>query len=847
MTERTYNLLRRVLAVVVTVWTFVVYAMTVAATFSYWDCGEFVACSYILGIPHPPGTPLLVLIGRVSSILPFAADIALRVNYVSVVSCALAAGLGFLVLVRMIRAGLQLNDGPLEPWRAVVALCGGFSGALFMAFSNTHWNNAVEAEAYGPAMLCVLILMWLAMRWSDRRQMPRSGRYLVAIAYVGMLSIGFHMTAFLAMPAIFLFLVSVEPDLRRDWRFWLTGFALFLVAGSITLFVIVAGLWLVISVAMSMNRRNVARWGLIAAIMVSGWIGYSTHLYLPIRSAHDPWIDENDPETLESFKGFLERKQYGQTSMFERMLTRRGQWINQIGEHPHMGFYHYFRQQYGFDGWMMIPVMLIGFYGALWLIRRRMPWGTLIAVLFLLGSLGLILYMNFADGTHYSSRMPDAYLEVRNRDYFFTPGFIIFGMMMGLGLAALAGRIGETSAGGRRVAAAIAIVAALLPVRTMAENWRSSDRSRNHTPYDYAWNLLQSCGPNAILFTSGDNDTFPVWCIQEVYGVRKDIAVVNLSLAQTDWYIYQMKHQWGLPITLTDHQILWTVSDPALDGLKRPRDPYDDPVGKSRHYLFAYRDKDGSYVPINHQIVEHVLINNNWERPVYFSSGPGGKSRLPLQDRTRMIGQAQQVVRDTQQAGQDYEGTAALLDSVFLMRGYNDPTIGLDDNAVGLAVAFPEKMIGVAEHYRRQGDTALWGQWLSRARATFPAYYRTHQLMSAHWNAVGDSTRAQEVIQDGLDTVRAFVSEMPSTRLYWYFLGKMEDAAGNDDAAEEALGTAFWMNPTEGVFYQDYVNLLVRHGNTYQAGRASAKWLEYNPNDQRARQMVGAARTAGDS
>ncbi|MBI3872383.1 MAG: DUF2723 domain-containing protein [candidate division Zixibacteria bacterium] len=845
MSDSQFRRLQLVVGGLVTLFAFAVYAKTAAPTFSYWDCGEFVACANILGIPHPPGSPVFVLLGRVFTLLPIASDIAVRVNFLSVTTSAMAAGIAFFVLVRLILAGLLQGEKTVTRWQAWVALGGAVSGALFLAFSNTHWNNAVEAEVYGASMFLTLALAWLAMRWADRRHKPLSDRYLIAISYVALLSVGIHMTVYLAMPVIFLFIISIDPALRRNWRFWVSGIVLFFIAVDVTWFVVAGGLWLLISVAAAVTRRAVAGWGLIAAIMVAAWLGFSSQTFLLVRSTQDPNIDENDPETIKSFSGFLQRKQYGQTGMISRMFDRRGKWLNQFGDHAHMGFYRYFKEQYGFGGWAMVPVILVGFYGAFWLFRRAPPWGVMIFMLFFVGSVGLILYMNFADGTQYYRLNPDAYMEVRHRDYFFTPAYIVFGMMMGLGLAALAGRLGERGAAGRQLAVGLAIVAALLPLRTLQANWRGADRSRNFTPYDYAWNLLQSCKPNAILFTSGDNDTFPLWCIQEVYGVRKDVAIVNLSLAQTDWYIWQMKHMWGLPVTFTDDQILWSVPDRSLGmELDRPKEAYKDPVSGNRHYLFPTRD-GGSYLPVNEMIVEHIVLNNKWERPIYFSSNPSDKSRLHLEKHCRVVGEAFEVVREDAPMDFDYPATASLMDSTYLYRGFDDPTIGLDDNAVGLAVAFPERMLALSDYYRRLGDTANSDHWANKARSTFPSYYRTHEMRAQQLRAAGDSTAATKVLEEGVQQVGAYATLLPDNRMYWYFWGKMCEAAGHDDDAEKYLAEAFWNNPNDQMVYQDYVQFLTAHTKTGPAARAAAKWLEYYPSDQRARSLVNIRRTGG--
>jgi len=841
MSNSTYRMYQYLLGGLVTLGTFIVYAMTVAPTLSYWDCGEFIACSYILGIPHPPGTPLYVLIGRVFSMLPISSDLAVRINYVSVVSSALAAGMAFFVMSRLIKDALVKGVESMEPWQGVLSLCGGISGALFLAFSSTHWNNAVEAEVYGASMFLILVLVWLALRWRNRHESMKGDKYLIAIGYVALLSLGVHMTVFLAMPVIFLYIAMVDETLRRDWRFWLTGLLLFSVAADVTLFIYGAGSWLIISVLVAISRKGAGRWGLIAAIMVASWVGYTSQLYIPIRSTQDPVIDENDPESFETFISFLERKQYGQTNMVTRMFTRRGTWANQFGDHANMGFYRYFKQQYGFGGWMMLPVIILGFYGFWWLFKRRAASGMMVLLLFLAGSVGLVLYMNFADGTQYFRLRPDAYMEVRNRDYFFTPGFIVFGMMMGLGLTALIDAFVRRVPKGKSLAMVFSVVIALIPLQTLSANWRGADRSRNYTPYDYAYNILQSCEPNAILFTGGDNDTFPLWCLQSVYGVRTDIGIVNLSLANTDWYVYQMKHFWGLPVTFSDDQILWTVPDRQSGGiLKRPAEPYRDPYDGNTHYLFTTYDGKQTVTPAM-MIVEHILQNNQWKRPIYFSGNPAGKSRYKLEDRTKIVGSVFQVGRDEANFEFDYQRTAELIDSVFLLRSYNDPTIGLDDNAAGLAQVYPEKELAIADNYLRVADTANAENWLKRGVATFPFYWRVHESYANFLRVRGDSTGAQAALMAGVDTVGAYVREMPDNRMFWYFWGRMCDAADLDDRAQDYLERAFYLDPYDQQTYQSYLSFLVVHDDSADAIRAARKWLEYYPDDSRARAISNMA------
>jgi hypothetical protein len=200
--------------------SFAVYLKTMAPTVSFWDCGEFIACSYILGVPHPPGTPLFILIGRLFSLIPFSAQIAVRVNFISVLTSALTVWLTYLLIVKLVRRW-DKEDHSL--WLRMGRYVGGVVGSFFLAFSMTFWSNAVEAEVYGTSMLLMMLILFLALIWMDHRNSPKGDRLLILVAYLGLLSTGIHMTIFLIMPGIFLLIVLVDRQKLLDWRFWITG------------------------------------------------------------------------------------------------------------------------------------------------------------------------------------------------------------------------------------------------------------------------------------------------------------------------------------------------------------------------------------------------------------------------------------------------------------------------------------------------------------------------------------------------------------------------------------------------------------------------------------------------
>ena len=181
--------------------SFLVYLKTIAPTTSFWDCGEFIACSYILGVPHPPGAPFYLLLGRIFTMLPIAADIGLRVNLVSALTSAITVMLTYLIIVRLIKIW-RGNAKSFED--QFILYASGFIGAMAFAFTDTFWFNAVEAEVYAISMFFTAIIVWLILVWMEKSDAPGSEKYLLLIAYSIGLAIGVHLLNILALPAIVL-------------------------------------------------------------------------------------------------------------------------------------------------------------------------------------------------------------------------------------------------------------------------------------------------------------------------------------------------------------------------------------------------------------------------------------------------------------------------------------------------------------------------------------------------------------------------------------------------------------------------------------------------------------------
>ncbi len=315
--------------------------------------------------------------------------------------------------------------------------------------------------------------------------------------------------------------------------------------------------------------------------------------------------------------------------------------------------------------------LILGLLGMIYHFSRNRRYALVVALLFFFTGLAIILYVN---------QPPQ---QPRERDYSYVSSFYAFAIWIGLGVIAVAEGLRKKLEGKLAAFVATGLCFLAVPVVMAKEEWKSHDRSTKFTPHDMAWNYLNSCAPNAILFTYGDNDTYSLWYDQEVEGIRPDVRIVNLSLLGTDWYIRGMKHKMNnsdpLPISMPDEKFQLGVRDviyfqdekiPAPVELKDVFDfiTSDDPRtklelqgGDSSNYLptknfkltinpddvvssgtipASQRDKiapfmqwkyTSNYVTKDQLAMLDILAHNNWKRPVYFAVTVGNDNMIGLQ------------------------------------------------------------------------------------------------------------------------------------------------------------------------------------------------------------------------
>jgi hypothetical protein len=619
---------------------FALYFITLGASTAMWDTSEYIAAAYVVGLPHPPGNPFFVLVGRVFSILPIGGDPAWRVNLLAAICASLSAGFWFLITERVLVSWLA------ERWQRIV---GGALSALIGATAFTVWSQAVVNEkVYTVSLVGVAMIAWLTVRWCDDPDGPRADKLLVLIAYLLGLGYSNHMAGFIPGPA-----VAIAVLVRRPATL-LRGRLLLAAAGALV-------------------------------------IGLTPFATQPIRAAYFPPINEGEPtgcresfgwdctfsaETWDAFKYNFNREQYGKPSVLERQAP----FTAQVGM-----WWLYFRWQWLRDAYLehqtlqsvLAAVFLVlGLFGGWvhWQRDRRSFWffGPLMVTL----TLVLIYYLNFKYGHSQAPGLGETVeREVRDRDYFFLWSFSAWSVWAALGLVfvweSLAALIGSQAVKlGKQVLtlpsrrgwtlAAPVLAIALVP---LVGNWEASARNNDTTTRDFAHDLLNSVEPYGILVTVGDNDTFPLWYAQEVEGIRRDVVIANTSLLNTDWYVRQMirnpvrdydpdtgpaiyrDRTWakpsGAPLKLTLDEA------DAIPLAQEQRDTVLFSVGKIQAVIRPRIFTKADYAVL-------LMIRDNPDRPVYFARTSGGYGHeLGFGPYLVMQGLARKLMPDIPTPGRD--------------------------------------------------------------------------------------------------------------------------------------------------------------------------------------------------
>jgi hypothetical protein len=698
---------------------FVLYLLTLAPTVAMWDTGEYMAAVKVLGIPHPPGNPFFVLLGHAFASLPIPVSYGARINIMAALASALSAGFWFLITERIVARWIA------ERWqRLVVAGLATLIGAT--AF--TVWNQSVVNEkVYTISLLFFTITSWIIIEWIEDPDTRRADRLIVLVCFLLGLGYSNHPAGFLPLPA--------------------------------------AG------VALLMTRwRTLLRWRLVLVALGALIIGLTPFIYLPVRAAYFPGINEGAPTacdtklevsctfsslTKDRLMANINREQYGQK------LERGAPYSSQV-----QMWWMYFKWQWIRDSHGNVPglqAMFAFLYLGLGLLGGYVHWKRDRKTFWFFGplmftmTLALIYYLNFKLGWSQDQGARDLAHEVRDRDYFYIWSFSAWGVWASIGLAYVWEQFAYVFSGmgqasekgeGRKPATAMAwpsrrgfmmaapiLLIALVP---LFANWRFASRAGHEFTDQWARDYLNSLEPYAIVITNGDNDTFPLWFAQEVEGVRRDVTVAVTTYLDTDWFVRQMIRR---PVETYD-----AAKGPAIYRDK----VWKKPVGPPLKMTFAEADAIPEYIQINQpqlfrqgditlnippgylvrdQLVLLRLIKDAFpERPIYVSTGGGqGLGLEPY-----------------------------LLSQGFVQKLMDRPVMDSADtpHILGLNLDFQRSKVLWDSVYHAPEALVKEGDWIDRASVGIPYTYAfTGAVLSEAMKARGDTAGANKV----MDRVKGIV------------------------------------------------------------------------------------------
>lgn len=839
---------------------FLTYVLTMERTASFWDCGEFIAAAFKLQVPHPPGAPFFLLIGRLFSLLALGdvTRVAYWVNMVSVLSSAFTILFLFWTITLLVRKFIGKTAEQLSQSEAVLVIFSGLTGALAYAWSDSFWFSAAEAEVYGMSSFFTAIVIWAVFKWEETQDASTANRWLILIAYLIGISIGVHLLNLVTIPALALVyyfktyrkptiigrilafggglvvlaiinsgIIPGLPDLAGKFEIFFVNTLGLPFNSGIVFFVVLFLGTLSWSVRYAHKRGKVLlNTALLSLVFVL--IGYSSYMMVLVRSEFNPPINENNPSDVLRFVSYLKREQYesrpllsgpsftskpisqergapvyrkkdgkyviidyrpvykyapGSNILFPRMYSAQPghpQLYQQMtglaeGQQPTMTYnlrylfshqmghmyWRYFLWNFagresdkegagtvmpwqpaskfpssiatnrGHNNFYMMP-FLLGIAGLVWMYGKRRNELLVLGLLFVLTGAGLVVYLN----------SPPA--EPRERDYIYVGSFYIFCIWIGFGVMAVAGLL-QKLIKTPKLRTALAVSASLsVPVIMLARGWDNHDRSDRYHSVDFARNLLNSCAPNAILFTGGDNDTFPLWYLQEVEGVRTDVRVCVQTFLGIDWYIEQLRRKTNLSEALP----LSLDLDDYATGKNEFVPFYEIPAVRNGINLKEYLDlinqenkaiqvpltsgdmtsilpSSTLFLPVDAQKVRSmnivkndllpmltdsmswnigtndlyksdlamldIIATNNWKRPVYFSSTMGTTHNLGLQEYLQLEGYTYRLLPVRVQGASDgYVNSEIMYDNMMKKmqwRSLNNPKVYHDDTYRGSPVA----------------------------------------------------------------------------------------------------------------------------------------------------------------
>lgn len=638
-----------------------VYINTMWPAPGWWGSAEYINGAYNLIIQSPPGSVILQITGRLFSFLGFIDNPAVRINFMIATASATAITILYYTIIRILRRLVtDYNNDFLIIVPSALA-------SITFAFTESVWNKATFTNPYALSLLTASILIYLAVRWWEDADEPGAGNYLLLSAFMFGLDLSIHRSNLLLVPAFFFMVLIRKPKTFLDFRIWIGGVALL-------------------------------------------FLGFSLQLFNMFRAQLDPLINFNNPSSWQGLWDYLTLTQYNIKTFGSDLLQRKGPfWETQIK-------YEYLR----YLGWNFIGMdsqgenikwtgmygipLFIGLIGMVYSFIKKFKTALFILSMFFVASMGAIIYLN----------VPENFFRPMDRHYL--PSFMLFAVWIGIGCYGIMVVIDKITKSHRVVSMLVLILLVfLLPLNMLNANWTNNNQSQNYTAHSYSYNLLQSCDENAIFVCAGDNDTFLCWYLQQVEKIRQDVITINWGLMCTAWYPETMKsHYPDTPFDIDSdtymagYPIAWESDSVTIAGESDTLTYFLEPTFNDQYLL-----------PNDVRFIE-VLKENQWERPICFSSGFGHSVPLNLQDYTQLCGLVFHLqTKHNDSLEIDYEKYENLIDNVLTYKGYG-ATKSLDRVNHKMEFTYLNLFAELAIHYKQAEENEKLNDLLNRYERHWP-------------------------------------------------------------------------------------------------------------------------------
>jgi len=617
------------IALVVALVAAIVFWRTAYPSITWWDSSGYSLAAATLGVYSPPGSLLLTLLGWPVARLAGGSAAARALDLTAVVFAALTVALVYLAAA----CAMNIASADAHSEHSREMKMGAAFGALTLAFGGTLWAYAGMFTPYVLSALFTAIILWTMLRWWHSIDAANDWRWLALLGLEFGLDFSVHRTNALLIPSAVVWVLIRAPRTFRTLR-------------------------------------------PIAAAVIGLTIGLSVQLaVLPIAAHSRSPLDFAFPDsTLAGLWDYVSLKMHGGGFLFTLFPRKASFWHVQTMDFLRVLAGNFLHSQRGPWVFALLPGAA-ALLGLAWLWRRNARLGAAFAAMIVLQSMCTVVYFN----------IPPNFFRTFDRHYL--PVCITIGVLVACGLGA-AGKWLTEYAGRRSAALGIAATAALaiVPLSQLTSRWSAHDASRQHFTHDYAVNVLRSLPAHAIYFTVGDNDSFPVWYVQAVEGMRPDVTIINLSVANVpEWPERQRERDPSLPLSLSLAQRRAVASKPWVDTtLTVPVHGTPLQFGLApttrlpESIRLDVRPASGERMLPAEVVLLDIIRHNDWKRPLTFAI-TGTRSAMEwLASYGRLDGLYYRVVPIS-----DPAPDAALLRANLLQkaeyRGYADTRVPLGD------------------------------------------------------------------------------------------------------------------------------------------------------------------------